>query len=375
MYLTLPCLEHQIPEYRSRVIGGFQAIQGRFPYGQVSLLKGNLDKHQCGGTVVAPDLILTAAHCEEHFHSIKVGEYERTQDLSSTTSNDETLVQTFDVIDKIVHPSFEPTYFRFDVMLVKLDSRIQDVEPIRLNSDDQTPNKPALLTLIGWGSTNHPTDNEDRIYPDVLQQAIIPYVPNDVCENSEYEGSRLYTDEIFDEMLCAGRTGVDACRGDSGSPLILENIFQGDMQVGLVSWGRGCGKYPGVYTRISKVFSWIREEICWHSMDPPYYLECEPHERPPIHMASESPSTSPFDLTTMESSDSWDYSDEAVGASEFNTGVNGINDNSIPESSWNFAETTSGSPRVEMVGCQSVLVFCFILLAIGIGVAEIHFVS
>jgi len=274
---------------RTLVIGGNNATPGRFPYGQVSLFRQN-KKHQCGGTVVAPDIILTAGHCKDVFDTIEIGEYDRTDPAQKG------LIQTFQPVRKILHPMFEASLFRFDVLLVKLNRPIENIESIRLNSNPRVPHEASSwLTLIGWGSTNYANENEDRIFPSVLQQTWVPYVSNDVCENSAFNNKQLYKDEIFDEMLCAGRPGVDACRGDSGSPLVLQNSYYNgaDLLVGLVSWGRGCGKYPGVYTRISYVFPWLRSRLCRYSTDPPPYLECRPEELSPALQASASPSASP----------------------------------------------------------------------------------
>ena len=352
----------QIPESRTRVIGGFNAIEGRHPYGHVSLFK-KIEKHQCGGTVVASDLILTAAHCEDFFDTIRIGEYDKTQ--ATTRNSNEPIIQTFSAVEKIPHPLFEPTFFRSDVMLVKLDARIEGIEPVRLNANHDIPDTLSLLTLIGWGTTNNPVDKENRNFPDVLQQALIPYVPNKVCEEFEHNGNQLYIGEIFDEMMCAGRASVDACRGDSGSPLILENVFKQDLQVGLVSWGRGCGTYPGVYTRISKVFPWIREQICWHAQEPPAYLGCQPHER-----FSASPSVTPDDGSNskdpMIASELESGFDGVIENTPRKGSIDGFVENPPADSSWSLAQATSATWRSKRVGCSWVFWLICLILVLGL---------
>merc|ERR1712165_133536 len=63
---------------------------------------------------------------------------------------------------------------------------------------------------------------------------------------------------ITEHMLCAGQKGQDSCMGDSGGPMVR---LQGGsyQQIGIVSWGIGCGKaqFPGVYTRVGFMRSWI----------------------------------------------------------------------------------------------------------------------
>lgn len=57
-----------------------------------------------------------------------------------------------------------------------------------------------------------------------------------------------------------------------------------DVLVGLVSWGRGCALYPGVYSRISSGYGWIRSEVCYRSVNPPSYMGCQPEERDPVYI-------------------------------------------------------------------------------------------
>jgi trypsin len=286
--LTTTTVGNALPnhiESRTRIVGGFNALEGRFPYGEVSL-EGWRGRHQCGGSVVAKDMILTAGHCMRYFSVVKVGEYDKSNTVTAAG------IQIFSSIEKIRHPDFEASMFRNDVMLVKLDGIIEGIVPVRLNQDEMKPSTSSVLTLIGWGTVDVSTKTSksgDGTFPEVLQQASLPYIPNSVCESSSYDGHSLYRDEIFDEMMCAGTTGVDACSGDSGSPLLVKgSSAEKDVQVGLVSWGHGCGKYPGVYSRISHLVPWIRKEICWRSINPPSYLQCQPEERGPY-----SPTLSP----------------------------------------------------------------------------------
>ena len=64
------------------------------------------------------------------------------------------------------------------------------------------------------------------------------------------------------------------CSGDSGGPLIVNKGKDNDILVGLVSWGRGCQMYPGVYGRVSSVYQWVRRALCTLSVAPPVYLKC-----------------------------------------------------------------------------------------------------
>jgi len=91
-----------------------------------------------------------------------------------------------------------------------------------------------------------------------LQEAQVQYISNNDCDE-RYQGNYL----INDGMMCAFSVSAqDACQGDSGGPLLRNGgDSTGDLAVGIVSWGVGCGINPGVYSRISKFREWIEEVV------------------------------------------------------------------------------------------------------------------
>jgi len=99
-----------------------------------------------------------------------------------------------------------------------------------------------MAQVSGWGARKKGGRNSR-----ILQKVTVPVVRQRVCK-------RLYeTEMITSNMFCAGKTGRDSCKGDSGGAIVY-----GKRQIGIVSWGEGCGQFfPGVYTNVEKFHYWI----------------------------------------------------------------------------------------------------------------------
>ncbi|KAL7471238.1 hypothetical protein ACHAXS_011543, partial [Conticribra weissflogii] len=150
----------------------------------------------------------------------------------------------------------------------------------------------VALTAMGYGTT----DAEGGTPSNLLMEASLSYVPNPECESKGLWGL------LEEDMMCAFGDGIrDSCSGDSGGPLFYSvdanygfrgtnDDGDGDgygnggdaendvLQVGIVSWGVGCAdeKIPGVYTRVSYYYEWIRTQVCALSNDPPPSFDCPP---------------------------------------------------------------------------------------------------
>jgi secreted trypsin-like serine protease len=246
--LLASCSTAPAPSSLPRVVGGEPA--GAAPFIVGILDDGDISAY-CGGTLIAPRVVVTAAHC--------VDTPSRRARVAAGVSLNGSLdrVTTIGVSAIRLHPGFDVKSLQNDIALLFLApydpaALPGPVEPLALNDDKAMPEagQPAAVTAIGWGNTS----SYGSLYRPELRQATLPVVPVDTCK------TLFGFATVTDQQICAGRLdggGVDACQGDSGGPLV-----QGDKLVGIVSWGHGCAQAgkPGVFTRISSYTTWIAEE-------------------------------------------------------------------------------------------------------------------
>jgi trypsin len=206
----------------------------------------------CGGSLIAPTVVLAAAHCAG-VSKVYIGRY-------NVDSNTE-VFETFNVVTELIHPSFNGGSMVYDFMLLRLSSS-SSRSPVRIDSaQGATLSSGQALEVMGWGTTSSSGSTSS-----VLMEVSIGYVTNAVCQAAYGAG------EITDTMMCAASAGKDSCQGDSGGPLIIKGASAAaDVQVGVVSWGSGCADpaYPGVYSRIKMARAWIESTLSsWGSALP-----------------------------------------------------------------------------------------------------------
>jgi len=231
----------------SKIVGGEQANPGDYPY--------YVDMNGCGGALVAPDIVLTAAHCGDRTgDEVIVGAYKRG---STEAGGEKRICEKY-----IEDPKYNDYTLNNDFGVCKLDSPVfidEGIVKLELNEDASIPSDGEDLHVMGlgtlhWGGTS----------PKYLHHVQVPYVDNTEC-------NELYGGDIENAMLCAGVLsfgGKDSCQGDSGGP-IVQRITKDDgsyvdTHVGVVSWGIGCAfpDYPGVYARTSMRSEWIKTTMC-----------------------------------------------------------------------------------------------------------------
>ncbi|XP_034975258.2 proproteinase E [Zootoca vivipara] len=245
----------------ARVVNGEDAIPYSWPW-QISLQyeKDGEFRHTCGGTLIAPNWVMTAAHCisKSRTYQVVVGEY----DMDAEEGTEQRIpVNSGDIF---VHPKWFSICAACgnDIALMKLSRAAELSNTVQLGclppAGEVLPNDyPCYIS--GWGRlyTNGPL-------PSKLQQAILPVVDNEHCNQKDWWGG-----VIRQNMICAGGDIRAGCNGDSGGPLNCK-AADGRWEVhGIASFvsALGCNalKKPTVFTRVSDFETWIQETITNHS--------------------------------------------------------------------------------------------------------------
>ena len=243
------------PGRAGRIIGGQEAGLTDAPW-QVSLRNflGGIS-HFCGGTIISPDWVVTAAHCLDGLSVLQYDVMAGQHNIHLPSLHQEVRL----VSRGVIHPNYTWDDKEFDIGLIKLVAPLKFtdyIQPISL-ATVQDPPGGVMCETTGWGVTS-----EDGMFlAGNLQKVTIPLVSDEACY-------QIFQYLMRDNMICAGEAGKDSCSGDSGGPLVCPlGAGAAPVLAGVTSWGQGCGRpgKPGVYTEISYFYDWIMETMEEHS--------------------------------------------------------------------------------------------------------------
>uniref|UniRef100_A0A7M5X1N2 Peptidase S1 domain-containing protein n=4 Tax=Clytia hemisphaerica TaxID=252671 RepID=A0A7M5X1N2_9CNID len=241
---------------QSRIVNGVEAKAGAWPWIVSLQSSGGSRTHFCGGTILTPNWILTASHCVErnknnpgYFHVV-AGAHDKSRQESSKQK----------AVGKrvIMHPNYgQGGALNADVALIELRT------PLRLNDrvvkacmpqQGVYPKVGKNCYIAGWGTTTHPGNSPNR-----LQQAKLPVVgtPHRGCHNNR-------------EVVCVGlgfgkqsdgKQHPNACRGDSGGPLMCQQSNGSWTVEGVASYVYTYCKYYTAYAPVNKYLPWIKQYV------------------------------------------------------------------------------------------------------------------
>lgn len=236
-----------------RIVGGKESVPGSWPW--LAALHGGPDEvFFCGGVLISPWWVLSAAHCvgnqtDPVGWTIKLGMTRRTSSSFFVQKRGVSLI--------IKHPDFKSySLFNNDLVLLLLNKPVnfdQFLLPICLPKPNISLIGYTSCIVTGWGKTLH---DDDADYQVVINQVEVPIVDSKTCVN----WYSIHDVNITEKMVCAGHQEgkKDACQGDSGGPLLCWNSNHWFV-AGIVSWGIKCAQpnLPGIYTNVPLYVDWI----------------------------------------------------------------------------------------------------------------------
>ncbi|XP_022695266.1 proclotting enzyme-like isoform X5 [Varroa jacobsoni] len=248
-----------------RIVGGREAAVGAWPWLALLFVDVSGSGYKaplCGGALIDPTHVLTAAHCVNlmgnvipaHRFTVRLGEHDY------LGVDDGANPVNIDVSRVFSHPQFNNRTYLNDIAILRLQRPTlygQGIAPICVpttKGDDAEYRGSA--TVAGWGELYY-----DGPASSILQEVTVPIQTLDTCK----EAFKRTVIKFNENYLCAGslQGDRDTCRGDSGGPLMMLNDQRRYAVIGITSFGRRCAEkgYPGSYTRVAKYQDWIRSVV------------------------------------------------------------------------------------------------------------------
>jgi len=242
------------------ISGGYETDINEYPW-MISLKYHS--HHMCGGSLISNRWIISAAHC---FHKIRKQIYRNNPNdwIAVLGDHNRAISNEANHLDMkisciVIHPKRNHKTKSYDVALLRMKKKLDlsyypHIRPICLPQNDKEDYVGKNVITTGWGR-RQPDGHSTKI----LREVDLHVISNDACQEN-------YHSQITDQMICAiGESGTqkDACKGDSGGPLIAKKKGKNSYElIGITSFGKDCGNGDSeVFTRVSKQIRWIKSVI------------------------------------------------------------------------------------------------------------------
>ncbi|NXD88361.1 GRAB protein, partial [Halcyon senegalensis] len=229
-----------------RIIGGWEAKPHSRPYMASILIEHAEGVSRCGGFLIRPDSVLSAAHCVAGKKQVKI-----TVTLGAhNVKKKEQSQQMIHVVRWVIHPNYSKKPTQYDIMLLKLKQKAKLTKEVG-EASLASQNKPVAIGtrcfVAGWGMTSRSGHKTH-----VLMEVDLKVQRAEVCKKSFPRGY------LQQSMICVGdQSGKKSTfHGDSGGPLVCNGKVHG-----IVSYGPKNGLFPKVFTKVSYFEPWIREQL------------------------------------------------------------------------------------------------------------------
>lgn len=231
-----------------RIVNGYETGVNEYPM-MAGLVDFQLGDVVCGTTIISNRYCLSAAHCLLNRQTVYTGVLVGDHDISTgaeTNSAKLLRVESF-----LAHPLYNSLTQENDIAVIRVAEDIVfslQVGPACLPFRNTAAPVGSVVEVLGWGLTEFTGEKSNKLLGTEL------YV-TDISRCQKAFGSKVSSTK----HLCTYKSGTDACKADSGGPVLWMGASNRLQLVGVISYSKGCAsEYPGVNTHVNPYIDWIR---------------------------------------------------------------------------------------------------------------------